>query len=47
MITEAEFNDQALEFIPLKGNIKKRYLVSDEKLLTPMDLEGVMSSHDE
>jgi len=42
MITEAEFNDQALGSMPLKGDIKNRYIVSDEKLLTPMDLKGVV-----
>lgn len=43
MITEAEFNDQALQYMPLKGNIKQRYIVSEEKLLTPQDLDGVVS----
>lgn len=47
IITEAEFNDQAFEFMPLKGDIKKRYILSDEKLLTPMDLKGVVKEHND
>lgn len=42
-IVEAEYNDQARELLPLKGELNQNFIVSSKKVLTPEDLEGVVS----
>lgn len=42
MVRESEFNEQAMALLPLKGIIKESYILTDEEVLTPDDLQGVV-----
>lgn len=44
-IKTAEYNNQALTQLPIKGKIKKRYLASENKLITPEMIEKMVDEN--
>lgn len=40
-ITDAEFNDRAIKEYPVKGQIKQRYFVSEDKIITPEMIDQI------
>jgi len=42
MVRKSKFNEQARKMCPLRGEVVQDYILTDEILLTPDDIDGVV-----